>query len=309
MSTARFVLALAATAGAASSAIAAIGDINGLRIRTNNFYDHTNAFDQFYIHNGGPGVPFAPVQNGVISASGLSGTHTITEKYPAADDGAGGNFANRHLAFLSSDGGMTDYDFDGTESFFFCARVTMRTFGVNWAPGESRNIEAGFMLTIPHDGGAWTNEGLVLAGSNGTSFANDGFTGGVFSLFGEGNGTGIPLITGAPDPGNPNYTMGGADISFAYISPADGGGTSYTQVTVRDLNSGVQKIFSWLPLSNSAFALVPGSHLGFWVQDAKQQFIIGSEYETTFSNIKIIPAPGSVALLGLGALVVGRRRR
>ena len=309
MSTARFVLALAATAGAASSAMAAIGDINGLRIRTNTTYHHTNAFDQYYSHNGGPGVPFAPMPNGVISASGLSGTHTIHEVIPAADDGIGENFANKHLAFLSADGGLTDYDFDGTESFYFCARVTMRTFGVNWAPGESRNIESGFMLTIPHDGGAWTNEGLVLAGSNGTSFANDGFTGGVFSLFGEGNGTGIPLITGAPDPGNPNYTVGGADISFAYISPADGGGTSYTQVTVRDINSGVEKIFSWLPLDNAAFALVPGSHLGFWVQDAKQQSIIGSEYETTFSNIKIIPAPGSVALLGLGALAVGRRRR
>ena len=37
MSTARFVLALAATAGAASSAMAAIGDINGLRIHTNNY--------------------------------------------------------------------------------------------------------------------------------------------------------------------------------------------------------------------------------------------------------------------------------
>ena len=49
----------------------------------------------------------------------------------------------------------------------------------------------------------------------------------------------------------PNYTIGVADISFAYISPADGGGNVVHQVTVRDLNSGVQKIFSWLPLSNA----------------------------------------------------------
>ena len=30
-------------------------------------HHHTNAFDQFYVHNGGPGVPFAPVPNGDLS--------------------------------------------------------------------------------------------------------------------------------------------------------------------------------------------------------------------------------------------------
>lgn len=315
MQISRFVLALVATAGAASSAMAAVQDINGFKLRANNFYDHSNATGS-YLNVGGSGqnTAFPAVQESAIAVPGLAGAHKIIENMPSADDMMGGDFANRHLLLFSADGGATTYKFTGTESFCISARVEMKTRGQSWATGAGRNAEAG-MFSINDQGGGWLAEAPILGVANGTSFAVDTFTGGGpggFQLFGEGNGTGTPLVT---DVLNGDGTRsGGLDITFIYVAPAGGGvpttaNPSHTRVIVRDINSGVTKDTLWRALGDNIWAINNDTELGFVIQNAKQQDIIDSYFETTVSNIKVIPAPGAMALLGLGGLVAARRRR
>ncbi len=316
MNVSRFVFALVATAGAASTAMAAVQDINGFKLRGYNFYDHTNATTS-YLNVGGSGqnTAFPAAQESAIAIPGLAGAHKIIESYPAADDGVGGSFANRHLMLFSADGGATTYKFTGTENFSISARVEMKTRGQSWAVGAGNNAEAG-MFGINDQGGGWLAENTILGVADGTSFANDTFTGGGpdgFQLFGQGNGTGTPLVT---DVLNGDGTRsGGLDITFIYQAPADllsppsTTNQSFTRVIVRDINSGVTKDTLWRALGDNLWAIDGFFELGFVIQNGKQQDIIDSSFETTVSNLKVIPAPGAMALLGLGGLVAARRRR
>lgn len=305
------VLALAVVAGAAGSTLAAIQDINGLSITTRNFNDFPTSIGQ-YQHNADAPVAFPGGAPGHISAGVLSGSHHIDEVISPP-----GNFANRHLAFFSADGGATPYSFDYTQGFCASARITVRTKNQPWAI-STRSIEAGFWAHVPRQddtsGAPYTDEGGVFAATNGTTFL--GGAGLPFSLFGQG---------GFNDPSNPpffhgaavggGYTEGSMDQTLIYVPPTVST-PAYIRLQATDIVSGVSKDSGWLAIFDSVDMFGdhsgwwnPGTQFGFRFQNAPHQQVVDTEIYHTVSGIKIVPAPGAAALLGLGGLLAARRRR
>lgn len=313
MRTVRFALALLATAGIASAASAAVQDINGLSLTTRNFNDFPSSVGQ-YQHNMDTPVPFGAGQNGHISIGTLAGDHHVDETLPFTDFG---NFANRHLAFFSADGGATPYSFDYTQGFCASATFTVATTNVNWAIG-TRSIEAGFWAHVPRrddtTGANYTDEGGVFTTTNGTTFL--GGAGLPFALLGEGgfnNPGSPPFFTGAPIPGG--MIQGSMTQTLEYFPPTMGG-DAHIRLVATDHVSGVTKDTGYLPWGNSVDMFGdnsgwwnPGTQFGFRFQNAPQNLDFDTTVLHTVNGIKIIPAPGAIALAGLAGLVGIRRRR
>jgi hypothetical protein len=306
-------MALTCTTGAAGSAFAAVEDINGMNLITRNFNDFPSSTGSYRL-NAGPSTPFPAGPNGHISIPTIAGDHHVDELLPFTDFG---NFANRHLAFFSADGGATSYSFDFTQGFCASARVMVRTKNVAWAIG-TRSIEAGFWAHVPRQddttGAPYTDEGGVFTVTNGTTFL--GGAGLPFYLAGEGgfnNPSNPPFFTGqlAPD----GFTEGWMDQTLVYVPPTP---TSAARIilNVTDGVSGVMKSSGLLEIFDTVDAFGdhsgwwnPGTQLGFRFQNAPQNLTADTEVQHVVSNIKIIPAPGVAGVIGLAALAGMHRRR
>ncbi len=149
----------------------------------------------------------------------------------------------------------------------------------------------------PYAPGNWAFNANTGDGSN----TNDGTT---LVLTGNNNGTGFP--TGI----NTDYTIaaaGAGTFSFDWkygsgdTGTWDSGGYLVNGVYTQLANNGSQGGGS------VAVAVSAGDIIGFRVFSADGAFGAGVLSVTNFSGP--IPAPGALALLGLGGLVAGRRRR
>ncbi len=311
MRTASFV-SVVALASLASSAFASVTDINGMSLTTRNFNDFPASVGT-YQHDSDPAVAFPAGANGHISIDTLAGEHHINELLQP-----GGNFANRHLAFFSADGGATTYGFDATQGFTAHARITVQTTAMAWAI-STRSIEAGFWAHVPRrddtTGNPYTDEGGIFATTNGTTFL--GGAGLPFFLAGEGgfnNPNVPPFFTGAVQ--QDGSVLGWMDQTLIF-TPSDGLGSDATiQMIVTDGVSGVTKDSGALVWGNSVDQFGdnsgwwnPGTQFGFRVQNAPQSEDVDTTSNVTISDIKITPAPSAATLIGMVGLAGLRRRR
>jgi hypothetical protein len=284
------VLTVAAVAALAGSAFAQITNANGYSMSYRNGFA---SFPGSTVSVNGGGAP--------ASVAGVSSL-TIRDSVTANDVG---DFANRHLAFFSTDGGATPYALQAGESFSIGGdmRITNSAFvlgGVNRTP----TVEGGpFLLPTGNpfpDGGMWViNNRTVFTAGAGSQFA----------LLGEGNGS------------NPNfpplYTPGGwGTFRYSYFAPGaiSAGSPAGYQGSFTDWTSGVTvttplmgfdaggEFPNGLPagtLVNLRMMLVPIVGLDQFGQIEYQNIVVSG----------LIPTPASASLLAIGGLVALRRRR
>jgi len=248
------------------------------------------------------GVAAAVAFNG--SSAATLGDHTFREQYPALTQG----FANRHMLWLSTDGGATPYQFAANEGSFrleACFRTrTNHPTGI----GAPVNSETGIWIHNPRvneQGVPFIDEGGIWAITNGTSFI--GGASQDFFLFGEGgfNNPGRPPISIAGDLIFQSYTYYAAD----YFAP---GSRASFEATVTNVTTGFSRSsgllnFNAIPGSGEN-GLNAGATIGFRFQNQVFQ-PIDTDTTVELSHVRLIPAPGAAALLGLGGLIAGRRRR
>lgn len=241
------------------------------------------------------GAPEAVAFNG--SSSLALGSHQVNEVYAA---GTGG-FANRHIMWLSDNGGSSAYQLQAGESFRISACFTIRTNHPTGV-GAPVNSETGIWFHNPRvndQGVSFIDEGGIWAISNGTSFSGGAAMD--FNLYGEG---------GFNNPNSPPIVFPGdvIEMSYTYFAPgafAPGAGAQY----YAEVNNITRGIFRSSGMKGfGANQLNPGTTIGFRFQN--QVFPIQETNTTTnLFNVSVVPAPGAAAMLALGGLVAGRRRR
>lgn len=217
-------------------------------------------------------------------------TLTTTNNYPSSvriqesnftPDG-GADFANRHIAWFSEDGGATNSDFDYADGFDISFDMT-----VDSAPsdgGGRPGAEAGFQADLFGFGffGALTGNGEIAAFGSTLPFHSFG-TG----LYSVGDTVNLRMIY-RPGSGEGMMPFG----SMEYIYDLGAGPVS----------SGLK------PFSNAegGFPTAFSQFLGFGIQNNAAG---GGSSDVTFSNIVVVPAPAGAAALGIGLALAGLRRR
>lgn len=287
-------LGVCAVVACAGSAMADISSINGINFNTyEDFRNPVGVIPSTLTLDGGAPIP--AVFNG--SQPTNFANHTVREVYAPLTPG----FANRHMMWFSNDAGATPYQLQAGESFRIsaCFRTTTNhTTGV----GAPVNSETGIWIHAPRvsdTGQPYIDEGGVWLITNGTAFS-----GGItqdFHLYGEG---------GFNNPAAPPIYIAGdmVQVEYIYHAPGDlgpGSGAAY-EASVYNIT---QNIFAQSGVRHVNAPLTVGTTIGFRFQDAIQPAIM-TDTTHEICNIAIgIPAPSGLALLGLGGLIAGRRRR
>ncbi|HEX2839088.1 MAG TPA: hypothetical protein VHN77_13280 [Phycisphaerales bacterium] len=218
--------------------------------------------------------------------TGQSGPVHFIENFA---QGEPGNFANKHVAWLSTDSGASRMRTNIGQSF------TME-FNVNMTVGSlAPRKEAGVEIWMPrglHDAPSYNDEGQILIASDGE-----------VAVFG-----GTMPFTGF---GPAAYTAGTtAHVSFRYFAPGihDPNKGAY-QLVFTDAVTGVHD--SGIKIWGAEFdgiAGMRGAYLGLKDQNQRNPFIADSA-NVLYSNISIVPAPAALGLIGLAGLAGTRRRR
>ncbi|MGQ0629090.1 MAG: hypothetical protein ACT4PL_13455 [Phycisphaerales bacterium] len=275
----------------AGSAVGQISSINGYSMVMRNFNDLPGSVLT---------VDGAPVGAGAFARPGL-GQLTIAEQFALGEPGG---FANRHLAHFSNDGGATPYSFQNNESFRIDTTINVTAGSNNPSAKEAgftvfnrRTIIEGNMES-PNFGMpvTFTDEGFMLVKTNGG--VNGG---GEIALFGGAlpffsfNSIGVSYVPGTT-----------ASISFTYFAPGEIGAAAAYEATFNGFSTGVKFFDNSADLSGNG--LGGGSNIGVRAQNSRFP-IIADFAITTYGGVSIIPTPGAVAILGLGGLLVARRRR
>lgn len=268
-------LALVGIAGAAFA-----GDmsaVNGYRVEARIFNDFPTS--NLTVN----GVPYPAPGNGAIL--GQAGPVLFQEAFTAG----GGGFANKHVAWLSQDGGASRLQMNVAQTWSLAFNVRIA------APAGQPRKEAGIEIHNPRPNHAppYTDEGQVLIASDGE-----------VAVFGA-----VMPFTGF---GPNTYTLGTtAQVLFEYFAP---GAVDPTRGAYRlqflDAVTGMHdsglKLWGAEPDGTAGFN--SGSVIGFKSQNQRNPFIADSS-EMEYSGIHITPTPASLVLLGLGALSAARRRR
>ncbi|MBZ0172758.1 MAG: PEP-CTERM sorting domain-containing protein [Phycisphaerales bacterium] len=194
--------------------------------------------------------------------------------------GAGG-FANRHMAWLA-DGGGSNVDFDYGDGWDI--KMTMQ---VNAADSVD-NVEAGFQFDLFGFGlfGALTASGEIAAFGSVMPFHTFGA-----GLYNVGDELMLRMV----------HTPGGGEN----LAPP-----STMEYMYNNLTTGSGWVSSGLIDFTTTEGGIPSSFNMFVGAGAQINFPdpVDGNVEIEFSNI-MIPAPASLALVGLGGLVAARRRR
>jgi hypothetical protein len=269
------VIALAVFAGTALA-----GDItavNGYRVEARYF----NNFPTTNLLINGTNYP-APA-NGMIA--GQAGPVDIDETFAGGSSG----FANKHIAWLSEDGGASRFTASNGQSWIMNFDIMMS------APSGSPRKEAGIEIHNPRPLHAppYTDEGQVMIASDGEVAV----FGAVMPFHGFGPNT---------------YTLGTtANVSFHFYAPGAAHPTlgAYRLIFndfVTGLHDSGLKLWSATE-SDGTKGFNTGTMLGFKAQNQLNPF--GDASHVIYSNISIVPAPAGAMLLGLAGLCAARRRR
>lgn len=256
----RAIITAAVIAATAGTATANVAGINGLNQQNRIFND--------------------------FSTSNL----IVTDNYPATfhydetnlvDDAQGGNFANKHAAWLSDDAGATAFDFNYDDSFDLKTTVVDSSSGL-------------------------TAEVGIVADLFGFGFFGGGLSNGEIAAFGStlpfhSFGTGL-------------YTAGDTlDLRIIYRA----GATEFVDTSTIEyryqVNGGGWVSSGEKPYTNTEMGIPSGTPESQFIQ----KFGLGVQFnnaeggtgDVLFSNIMVSPTPGTAALLGLAGLAGIRRRR
>mgnify|MGYP000190095876 CR=1 FL=1 len=297
----RAFVGVAALAILAGSTAAQVTSIDGLNVRVRNFNDFPGS--TLEVNNVAQPTMMPQPTFAIGNLNGVTVEETFAQ-------GTVGNFANRHLPSFSNDGGATAYQLQNNQSFRLdaCFRLTTNhTTGI----GAPVNSETGFWFESPRTGrdanGALVNfvdEGGLWLISNGTSFT--GGSGMDFFLYGEG---------GFPNPGSPPIVGNGDLINATYTYYAPGttnfGPTAFYEATVTNTVTGVTRSSGFRQFFDDAVGMNGfgnGTTFGFRTQNSRQPNI-ETVTVTEIDCISIVPAPSTLAALGLVGLLGARRRR
>ncbi len=214
-------------------------------------------------------------------------TLTVANNYPASlqvtetdftDDGMGGNFANKHNFYFSTDGGATSLDFDYGDGFQASFDMTISTATVG-------QVEAGFggdLFGFPFFG-VLSGNGEIAAFGGTLPFHS--FGAGIYSV-GDTVGLRMTYRPGAGENMSPASTM-------EYEYNLNGGGWISSGLKVfGNTEGGIPSAFTQL--------------FGLGVQNNNP---IGGTSDVLFESINVIPTPAAGALLGVAGLAGLRRRR
>lgn len=267
------------------------GDVstaNSYRLEGRNWGDFWNTSSMSYGPAAGP-LGAAPGTAFTAAQGPLGAGMRVTESFPA---GVGGG--SNHEAYLSTDGGASRMSIwgggegSGGQSFSFNTDITMT--GSQLAPRK----EGGIKFRNPRPALNYVDEGLVLVASDGE-----------VAVFGA-----VMPFTGL---GASVYTFGTtAHISFDYYAPgvADPVLGAYrlvfTDAVTGVHDSGIKLWGAAEPDGCKGFN--NGTEMALHFQGFNN-LVQQDGIDITYGNVTITPAPGALALLGLGGLVAGRRRR
>lgn len=278
-------------AGAAASALA--GDIS----QVNAFRTETRIFNDFASSNldvgniGGPftNCPTNPMGPQPVVAVPRAGGLQIRDQYGV---GAMGNFANKHVGWLSTDGGATRYGHAAIQSFDISFTVSIN------APAAAPRKEAGIEVRNPRPALGYVDEGQLLIASDGE-----------VAVFGGV----MPFYSSNVFGGGPWYTVNTtAQVTFRYFAPgvADPILGGY-QILFNDAMTGMHDsgIRLWGAMEpDGTRGFNGGTEFGLKAQNQRNPFI--NEFgDTRYGGVQIVPTPGAMALLGLAGLAATRRRR
>jgi hypothetical protein len=272
------------TVMASVALVVAAGAAQGQDISTVNGY-HVNArvFNDFAGSNlliNGVNYP-APATGAIV---GQSGPVLFEETFP---QGIPGNFANKHVAWLSNDAGASRFQTNVNQTWSMVFTVNMS------AVSGSPRKEAGVEIHQPRPGLGYTDEGQILIASDNGEVAVFGATM-PFTGFGAGA-----------------YTLGTtALVQFDYFAPgaADPTKGAYRLRfldAVTGLHDSGLKVWGAEP---DGIVGMTNAYVGFKDQNQRNPFAADG-VRVEYNGIQIVPAPGAMALLGLGGLMAARRRR
>lgn len=270
------MMLMVAVCGMAAAATAQdISQANGFRMETRVFNDFSGTSLSI---NGNPEAN--PGMRDSFASPGMG--VRFTEQFQQFQQGG---FANKHIGYLSSDGGATAMGLSHVQSWSMELDVSIS------APGGAPRKEAGIRVENPRPGLGYTDEGLVLIASDGE-----------VAVFG-----GVMPFTGFGNVYTLNTT---AHVKFEFFAPGTVDARGAYRLTFTDAVTGVHdsglKIWGAEPDGTAGFN--SGTRLGLIAQNQRNPLIADSS-DINYSNIRVIPAPGAMGVLGLAGLVARRRRR
>jgi hypothetical protein len=275
----------------AGSAFAAVGDVWGYTVQSRDFNDFPNSI---LTVNGLP-APFVDPAAGAVGGVGTS--VNFIEQFGV---GAVGNFANRHAAWLSANPGVNRYNFQRNDSFYFQTNIRINV------PNGSSPKEGGLQF--------FHQRNVIDPGPTAVTFTDEGF-------FNVRSSDGEVAIFGGALPfhsfGNVYVVGTTATIGFAYYAPGVAGPNGAVEYFYNGVGSGIKF------MNNGGDRVLAGdvssptygfggisnfANLGLRAQNTRNPFIADSS-DILYNGQFLIPTPGAGAVLVLGGLIAGRRRR
>lgn len=211
-----------------------------------------------------------------------------------------GNFANKHLAYLSTDGGTSAHQHHVAQGFTLSFTVNIS------APNALPRKEGALQIENPRPALGFTDEGHMLVASDGEV----AIFGGAMPFFSSN----VPGSWGSGSSGSSGgwYTLGQtAQVSFTYYAPGDVDPTlGAYRITFNDPVTGMHDsgLKIWGVESDGTAGFNTGTKIAFQAQNTRNPLIADSS-DVIYGNVSVVPAPGALALLGLGGLAAARRRR